>query len=476
MDSSSENKPFVLRLHERIAASRFLTFSLFLHLIIVVLAGGVVLIQRNSQPPDSAPEARILIPKTDEESVQTSTTTSIQQDPIVPPPATTNPLPSTVITTTALGTPSVVFSAMGSSRAARILDRAAQSPKTLPGAALTPSPFSSRLGAKERLKRAMQMGGTKQSEDAVLSGLRWLKKKQNPDGSWSDEYKPAMTGLALLAFLGHGELPESPEFGPTVKKALDWTLERGSEFDGRMSLTKDGWGGNAGAYEHGILTYAIAEYFALTKDERFESLLRQAVGYIVEGQNPKGGWDYSYHTGPRQDLSVSGWQIQALKTAHLTGLGIPGVDDALDKAMGFIKSFQGNEGGFGYTGPENRVSLTGVGVLCTYFWKQDKDRVVREGIDFLLGKSEVKYKSDKCDLYAWYYSTQACQMFGGSAWMKWNRMFQNEIAGSQSPDGSWPPTQGGHLQPNPGGAGPYYRTTLCVLMLEVFYRYVPINM
>jgi hypothetical protein len=130
------------------------------------------------------------------------------------------------------------------------------------------------------------------------------------------------------------------------------------------------------------------------------------------------------------------------------------------KAMGFIKSFQGNEGGFGYTGPENRVSLTGVGVLCTYFWKQDKDRVVREGIDFLLGKSEVKYKSDKCDLYAWYYSTQACQMFGGSAWMKWNRMFQNEIAGSQSPDGSWPPTQGGHLQPNPGGAGPYYRTTL----------------
>ena len=25
------------------------------------------------------------------------------------------------------------------------------------------------------------------------------------------------------------------------------------------------------------------------------------------------------------------------------------------------------------------------------------------------------------------------------------------------------------------GAGPYYRTTLCVLMLEVFYRYMPIN-
>ena len=476
MDSSSETKPFVLRLQEHIAASRFLTFSLFLHLIIVVLAGGVVLIHRNSPPPDFAPEAHILIPKPDDDAVQASTVTSIQQDPTVSPPITTTPLPSTVITSPALGAPSVAFSAMRNSRGPRILDRAAQSPKALPGpATMTPSPMASRLGSKERLKRAMQTGGTKQSEDAVLSGLRWLKKHQNPDGSWSDEFKPAMTGLALLAFLGHGELPESPEFGPTVKKALDWTLERGSEFDGRMSLTRNGWGGNAGVYQHGILTYAMAEYFALTKDDRFEPLLRQAVGYIVDGQNPKGGWDYNYNTGPRQDLSVSGWQIQALKAAHLTGLGIPGVDDALDKAMGFIKSFQGNEGGFGYTGPENRVSLTGVGVLCTYFWKQQENRGVSEGIDFLLGKAEVKYKSEKCDLYAWYYSTEACLMFGGSAWAKWKRMFQNEIASSQSPDGSWPTTPGPHLQSKHDGAGPIYRTTLCVLMLEVFYRYSPIN-
>jgi hypothetical protein len=68
-------------------------------------------------------------------------------------------------------------------------------------------------------------------------------------------------------------------------------------------------------------------------------------------------------------------------------------------------------------------------------------------------------------------------MFGGATWTKWNHMFQNEIAGSQSPDGSWPPTQGGTagLQSTAEGAGPIYRTTLCVLMLEVFYRYLPIN-
>ena len=108
---------------------------------------------------------------------------------------------------------------------------------------------------------------------------------------------------------------------------------------------------------------------------------------------------------------------------------------------------------------------------------QDDAAPVREGIDFLLGKAEVKYNGGKApsDLYGWYYDTQACLMFGGSAWEKWRRMFQDEIAAHQSADGSWPPTAGGHLQPKPEGAGPFYRTTLCVLMLEVFYRYMPIN-
>jgi len=53
-------------------------------------------------------------------------------------------------------------------------------------------------------------------------------------------------------------------------------------------------------------------------------------------------------------------------------------------------------------------------------------------------------------------------------------MFQDELIRSQSNDGSWPPMvhpAHGNLQPDEAGAGPYYRTTLCILMLEVYYRY-----
>jgi hypothetical protein len=57
-------------------------------------------------------------------------------------------------------------------------------------------------------------------------------------------------------------------------------------------------------------------------------------------------------------------------------------------------------------------------------------------------------------------------------------MFQDEVADAQSPDGSWPPViakdvPGAEMQRKPDGAGPVYRTALCVLMLEVFYRYMP---
>jgi hypothetical protein len=299
-------------------------------------------------------------------------------------------------------------------------------------------------------------------------------KTQNADGSWGAENKAAMSGLAVLCFLGHGETQESPEFGPTVKKGIDWLLATGTAGQGKFAEPSQ-----PGVYEHGIATYAMGEYYTMTKDERVAELLKQANTIIVQGQDPQGGWQYSYAKGPESDTSVAGWQIQALKAAHLTGLGIPGVDEALDKSMLNLKRMQAEDGSFGYRKAGDRdFSLTGVGVLCTYFWKQDKDKSVKNGIESLLRMTEkypVKYKGTSADLYAWYYHTQACLMFGGSAWSKWNRMFQDEVADAQSPDGSWPPTggKGGHKENDAGITSQTYRTTLCILMLEVFYRYMP---
>jgi hypothetical protein len=122
--------------------------------------------------------------------------------------------------------------------------------------------------------------------------------------------------------------------------------------------------------------------------------------------------------------------------------------------------------------------------LCTYFWKLEKDKMVRDGIEYIMehstknNKSDsfpVDYKDEKADLYAWYYNTLACAYVGGPAWTKWNGLIQDQIARNQSPNGSWPELRGksagGELQRDPNMNGQLYRTNLCTLILEVYYRY-----
>ena len=342
-----------------------------------------------------------------------------------------------------------------------------------------PARMVARVRGPEHQQAMLDNGGKKESEAAVVRGLKWLADNQSADGSWAPVHQGAMTGFALLCFLGHGETPASADYGPVVQKGIDWLLENGSKHEGRLSMS-DSFD-QSGVYEHGIASYALGEYYTMTKDERAADLLKKAIGYIVQGQGPDGGWMYAYDK-TQSDTSVSGWQIQALLVAHMSGLNIDGVDPALDKAMLNFKRVQAEDGSFGYrkAAPGN-YSLTGAGVFCTYFWKQEKDKSVREGIGFLIKQIDkehpVTYTHETADLYAWYYNTQACFMVGGMAWQKWNFRFQDQLIKNQKADGSWPPTSGkspgGEIQRDPGGAGPCYRTCLCTLMLEVYYRYRP---
>jgi hypothetical protein len=324
------------------------------------------------------------------------------------------------------------------------------------------------------------------TEEAVMRGLAWLQKVQNGDGSWGERNRGAMTGLALLCFLGHGEYGQSPQFGFTVNNAVEWIIKNGTASQSRLSMSREGWGsGNAGVYEHGIATYALGEYYTMTMlagspDERVVELLRGAVRHIIEGQGPDGGWMYDFNK-TQSDTSVSGWQVQALKAAHLSGLKIPGVDTTLDRAMLNFQRVQTERGGYGYRKAEDRWSLTGVGVLCELFWSGSRDTGSRRGVDFImdgLDAHPLSYGHERADLYAWYYHTQALLMFGSSAWKKWETLMSRELVKSQAPEGSWPPMANpahGNFQKESSVTGAVYRTTLCVLMLESYYRYLPAN-
>lgn len=361
-----------------------------------------------------------------------------------------------------------------------------QNPPLAEPKSVLPLILAARASVAERAMAMKVYGGKPESEEAVLRGLRWLVANQNADGSWGKGDGPvsaAMTGFSILSLVGHGETPASPEFGPAIQKAIDWTIQNGGNNEGRLSMEKTFT--QQGVYAHAIMTYGLSEYYAMTKDERVVDLLKKAVGYIVDGQGPDGGWMYSYDKSMGGDTSVSGWQVQALKAAHMSGLNIDDIPAALDKAMLNFDRVHGKNGGFGYrNAQQERYSLTGVGVLCIYLWKQKVDFTILNGIAYIMDhttkrqlKDEyypVDYMGEKADLYAWYYNTLACAYVGGPAWDKWNKLIQDQLTHNQSPDGSWPAMQGkavGDFQRSLEGNGPLYRTNFCILMLEVYYRY-----
>ena len=468
--------PFLPRLLLRISESRYFALSLVIHSVIVILAGSLALYTAAMEPPDFvaaggdgliATDDLSPPPETPADTVPTEKT--VQQAPSVNAPNVAVIATTATTSTFKVALPQVqVRIAPSSANIMRNFGTSRAFAANLTGT------LSGRMGAGRA--RAMAQNGMKpKSEQAVLRGLAWLAEHQNEDGSWGEDNKGAMTGFGVLCFLGHGELQDSPQFGPTVGKALTWIFENGTANEGRLHMAKAFTA--QGPYEHAICAYALGEYYTMTKDKRVVKLLTQAIAHIIEGQGPGGGWMYAYDKSG-DDLSVSGWQIQALKAAHLGQLPNPEVDKALTKAIAYIERVRGPKGGYGYQNAGDDYSLTGVGILCQLFWKGERGNL-RQGMTWLLEQTEkskpVKYKERSGDLYAWYYHTQACLMFGGEAWTKWNAWFQDEVCDVQNPDGSWP-IPGGN-SPGPQGAdtltGAVYRTSLCVLMLEVFYRYMP---
>ncbi len=347
--------------------------------------------------------------------------------------------------------------------------------------------MDSRCSKGDREKRIAQSGGIPQTEVNVKKSLDWLKTKQNADGSWGNGNKASMTGLALLAYLGHCETPDSSkDYGETVLKGITWLADL---WEKKQFLSEKDPKSNAAPYEHGIATYALAEAYTMTRyGSKRIPMLREAVlggiDVIVKGQDGEGGWNYGYGPpmGGGSDMSVSGWQIQAMNAAKHTGMDFAGLDDCMRKALDYVEKSQGEGGGFGYRGNSGiRYSMTGVACLALVVGSKDKGKEMRDGAEYISNtwskrRAPFVYDTEECELYASYYVNQVAFMRGGIMWRKWNKALQDELLPNQNPDGSYKREGGAdaaHGSEAAGGDADIYRTALCTLMLEVYYRYLP---
>ena len=185
---------------------------------------------------------------------------------------------------------------------------------------------------------------------AMERAVRALVAMQRDDGGIGRgaRHDVALTALATMALLGCGHLPDDPTpEGQAVGRALDFILRPEHQ-------TAEGYFGqfdNSRMYGHGIVTLLLGEVAGMSGDDARDALVRErlqpAVELILRSQAVEkadlwtGGW--RYQPGDRDaDLSITVWQVMALRSAQSAGVPVPG--EAIEQAVAYLeRSFRATE-------------------------------------------------------------------------------------------------------------------------------------
>jgi hypothetical protein len=231
-------------------------------------------------------------------------------------------------------------------------------------------------------------------------------------------------------------------------------------------------------YCHGISTLMLAEVVGMTGDaalaEQCRSTLARAVDLILKAQDApgkdrdqrhSGGWRYQ-PTSTDSDLSVSGWQVMALRAAKSAGCAVPA--EHIDRAVSYLKRCSSRTGGFGYQpGGEPNNPRTGTGVLALEICGEHLTPEAVAGAEYLV-KHQPRWASQYF-FYEVYYCPQALFQVGDKYFDAYYPRLVEVLLEHQEKDGSWLSGDG-----NDRSGGRVYCTSMAVLALAVEYRYLPI--
>ncbi|MFG0256052.1 MAG: prenyltransferase/squalene oxidase repeat-containing protein [Rhodopirellula sp. JB053] len=342
---------------------------------------------------------------------------------------------------------------------------------------------------KMKKKLLREYGGNSASEAAVTNALKWISLHQMRDGRWTFAHNlvcnnrcgngceekrstafNGATAMALLPFLGAGQTHKSGDFQSVVRRGLKYLIRSGrpgvksglpvldlSERDGNM-------------YSHGLATIALSEAYAMTEDPTLAAPTQAAINYIVAAQCRDGGWRYAFQDARGGDTSVVGWQIMALKSGYMGHLTVP--PQTIMGSMRFLDKVQSNGGAwYGYARPEPelRPATTAVGLLCRMYTGWDiNNRALQKGVE---GLAEIGVL--KNDIYYNSYAAQVLRQTGGPQWEKFNTELRDWLVDTQAKEGgakgSWF-FRSNHVS----GAGRLCITSFATMILEVYYRHMPL--
>ncbi|HOX08370.1 MAG TPA: hypothetical protein PK280_18390, partial [Planctomycetota bacterium] len=334
----------------------------------------------------------------------------------------------------------------------------------------------------------------------------WDRKKwaDGPNISGGDV---AVTGLATLAFLGAGYTSkDGGKYADVVRRAENWmcsTLDEATKHHPWSPVKLGDFDTNM--YEQGMAALALAEAYGMTRDERLRKYAQAAVDAVVEAQGPYEGWTYQSKHGKagRNDTSITGWQVMALKSAKIAGLKVDGsafqgashwLEVATDPANGVV-AYESAPTIDKVKRGSGTMALCAAGMIMQQFLGTPSDSPqVKAAADQLkkylptwdtaaVDTTFAPYPGGKngTNYYYWYYGSLGMFQYGGDHWAKWNEAMKKILTEHQRKggpldgtaadvDGSYDPVGSGGV---PHG-GRVMSTALAALTLEVYYRYLPL--
>lgn len=372
----------------------------------------------------------------------------------------------------------------------------------------------------DRAAKARRAGASLQSEQAVERALDWLSRHQDADGRWnagtkkySDdsvaqgdtnftmhcppgevcsgecfyyEADTAMTGLALLSYLGAGytHLQTDGKYATVMAKGLQYLLlvqKPNGDLRGESRAV--------GMYCHAMASLALCEAYALSGDERLRKPVERAVDFLIRSRAAdEMSWRYQPGS-PSGDTSLLGWAILVFKSAQEVGIAVPSstrtgalgwlsrVAEGKDRGLAVYRPGEGPYGGAGefVEGRNMTPTMTAEAWACRQFLGVGGPGPASdEAARYLLQNQPDR---DHFNLYYWYYGTLAMFQRGGDDWSLWNVRVRDELVGFQKTSGhqagSWDPKDSHGRYDTRGGR--IYATALGAMTLEVYYRYLRLH-
>lgn len=314
----------------------------------------------------------------------------------------------------------------------------------------------------------------KQLDRAIARGLESLHTMQDARGCWRDRGNrphPAVTALAVMAFLSAGHVPGEGRYGQTVEKGIRWTLSQ-QQANGLIAGN-----GQQEMYQHGIATLMLAEAAGMCDADTGKEVrqaVEKAVSVILRAQRTggihRGGWRYRA-AGSDSDISVTGWQMMALRAARNLGCDVPA--EAIDRGIDYVKRCQDpGTGGFRYTPYGGlTVACTGTSILALEIAgaRHHRCEEATRGGAFLIRRQNLPQPRQPWFFYSIYYGSQAAFQLGGNYWEVYRPRLHDVLLKLQTNSGYFDGPSNDARQ-----VGRAYCTAMSLLALTVEYRYLPI--